>query len=132
LQILWTFRYYDAEGRVGDIKGTYDSGSKQLRARFKSRLVILAQLPKDEWHSDYCKALAGQGDGLFEIRFKANGIMQRPLGFMSRPNEFTLLFWAIEKGGKFVPKSACETALGWKSCAETDRSVTNELWIALE
>jgi hypothetical protein len=95
-------------------------------------MVTLAQLPKSDWHSDYCKRLSGPWAGLFEIRFKADGIMQRPLGFISGPNEFTLLFWAIEKSGKFVPKSACETALKWKDDVEKNRSITNELWLVLE
>jgi hypothetical protein len=117
---------------VGDIKTTHDTGTPQLRARFKSRLVNLAQLSRHDWHSDYCKALSGSGDGLFEVRFKANGVMQRPLGFFSSVNEFTLLFWAIEKGNRFIPKSACETAQTWKRHAEQNRSLTHEYWGPLE
>jgi hypothetical protein len=132
LPILWAFRYYDAQGRVGDIKGTHDKGSPKLRATFKSRLVGLAQLLRKEWHSGYCKALSGEGDGLFEIRFKADGVMQRPLGFFSDDYELTLLFWAIEKGNRFVPRSACITAQQWKQLIEKDRSLSNEYWGSLE
>jgi hypothetical protein len=128
------FRYYDAKGRKGDIKSTFANGSTQLKARFKSRLLILSQLPKNEWHAEYCKALSGEADGLWELRFKADGLMQRPLGFHSDHNEFTLIFWAIEKSGKFVPKSACQTALAWKSESLRDWSATDGVsgWLPLE
>jgi hypothetical protein len=110
----------------------HDAGSAQLRAKFRSRLMILAQLPRQEWHETYVKQLNGEGEGLSEIRFEANNVMQRPLGFVSARNEFTILFWAIEKGNKFVPRSACVTALDWKSKVSANRSLSDAIWFALE
>jgi hypothetical protein len=109
-----------------------NAGSAQLRARFRSRLKILAQLPLGEWHETYVKQLNGECEGLSEIRFEANNVMQRPLGFISARNEFTILFWATEKGNKFVPRSACATALDWKSKVNANRSLADAIWFALE
>lgn len=130
--MLWSFRYYEANGRVGDIRKTHDSGSAKLRAQFKSKLVLLAQQEAVEWREPLCKRLSGECAGLIEIRFKVDGVQQRPLGYVSSNLEFTLLFWATEKSNRFVPKSACATAREWKANLESDKSLTNALWFALE
>ncbi len=81
MPVVWRFRHYvDARG-VSDVRVSYERGSKELKARFLSRLRILAQLPQREWHDTYYKTLAGPCDGLAEIRFKAGKVEQRPLGF---------------------------------------------------
>lgn len=129
---LWSFRYYGPPNGGGDVKDSYDNGSAQLKARFLSRLKILASLPANEWVEPYFKSLAGECDGLSEIRFKADKVQQRPLGFRTGPNEFTILFWATEKGSKFVPKSACKTALARKAELDKGKGTTHELWITLE
>ena len=46
--------------------------------------------------------------------------------------EFTILFCAKEKGGKFVPLSACGKAIARRDEVLEDRSRTNALWLALE
>jgi hypothetical protein len=67
-----------------------------------------------------------------EIRFKGDNVQQRPLGFRSGESEFTILFWATEKGGKFVPKNACERALRRKEQIQKGEASTNALWVVLE
>lgn len=62
----------------------------------------------------------------------AENVQQRPLGYVSGNGEFTILFWAIEKGDKFVPKSACDIALKRKNEVLANRSRANDLWMALE
>ena len=71
---------------------------------------MLAKLPAEEWNENLFKHLSGDCSGLSEIRFKADKMQQRPIGFRSDTAEYTLLFCATEKGGKFVPLSACVTA----------------------
>ena len=129
---IWTFRYYVPDDGRSDVKATYDHGSAQLRARCFSRLKTLAGLPLGEWNENYRKALHGECAGLEELRFKADGVQQRPLGFRSGPTEFTILFWSTEKGGKFVPRSACEKALARKLEIEADRNRSHEIWFSLE
>ena len=132
MAVIWRFRHYVSTSGTGDVKATYDSGSAQKRARFLSRLKLLAGLPLEEWNENYRKTLSGACDGLEELRFKADNVQQRPLGYRSGPNEFTILFWATEKGGKFVPASACATALERKKLSLANRSLTNAIWLALE
>ena len=117
---------------MSDIQTRYEQGSKQLKARFLSRLKILAQLPQSEWREPHYKPLSGPCGELAEIRFKADNVQQRPLGFRAGAHEFTILFWAQEKNNRFVPLSACETALKRKAEVLGNRDRTNELWIALE
>lgn len=128
----WLFRHYVGTSGISDVRATYDRGSKKLQAKFLSRLRILYQLPQSDWHQGIYKALSGPGRGVAEIRFEVGNVQQRPLGFHSADHEFTILLWAIEKGGKFVPPSACETALKRKAEVERDRSLANDIWLALE
>jgi hypothetical protein len=115
-----------------EIRTWYDHSSKQTKARFFSRIKILAQLPLREWNENFYKSLHGPCAGLSEFRFKSDNTQQRPLGFHSGENEFTILYCAIEKGGKFVPLSACEKALARKAVVQNERNRTNALWLPLE
>jgi len=85
----------------------------------------------EEWSVPHFKVLTDQA-GISEIRFKADNVEQRPLGFHSGQNEYTLLCWSIEKGGKFVPKTICSTAIQRRAAALADRSLSDVLWFALE
>ena len=114
------------------MKDSYDAGSKKLRPKFLSRVTTLAQLEFLEWREPPFKTLHGEGVGLGEIRFKADGVEQRPLGFRSGPREFTIVFWAIEKGNKFVPRDACRRALLRKREILADRNRSDALWLALQ
>jgi hypothetical protein len=93
---------------------------------------MLAHLPVDEWKEPLFKSLVGDCDGLSEIRFKADKVQQRPLCFRSGEREHTIVFWATEKGDKWVPRSACATAKQRKAEVLNNRSLTNALWLALE
>jgi hypothetical protein len=132
MAVRWGFRHYIDGRGASDVRDTYERGSKQLKARFLSRLRILAQLPQSEWHDTYYKTLSGPCAGLAEIRFKADKAEQRLLGFHSGNHEFTILFWAREKNWRFVPPSACETALRRKTEVLGDKDRADDLWIALE
>ena len=132
MRVRWSFRCYRSPDGTDQIRKWYDGSSKQLQARFLSRLRTLAQLPFAEWNENFYKELHGSCAGIGEIRFQADKVQQRPLGFRSAEWEFTLLFCATEKGGKFVPLSACEKALARKQEVLRNRGQTNVLWLALE
>jgi len=117
---------------VGDIRGVYDSGAAQLRGKFLSRLKCLGQLDISEWRLPAFRELHDECAGLGEVRFKANGVQQRPLGFRSGSAEFTLLFWATEKSNRFVPRDACRIALERRDDVIAGRKLTDALWLALE
>ncbi|WP_407119031.1 hypothetical protein [Bradyrhizobium sp. LMG 9283] len=130
-----SFSYYGREdgGSIdSDVRRAYEDGSPKLKAIALSRLRILATLPRREWHEGYFKKLSGNCDGLWEIRFLAENVQQRPLGFHITETEFVILLWAREKGGKFVPKAACEIALRRKAELLQDRKLKHDLWLALE
>jgi hypothetical protein len=95
-------------------------------------LKILARLPKAQWHEGYFKKLSGSCEGLWEIRFEADNVQQRPLGFHIAESEFVILYWAREKGDKFVPKKACEIALERKAEVLKNGNLKHALWLALE
>jgi hypothetical protein len=132
LPVLCRFSYCVDQSGTSDVRKTYDGGSAQLRAKFLSRITSLAHLPRDEWHDVYFKNLSGPCDGLSELRFKADRVQQRPLGFHLSKAEFVILFWATEKGGRFVPLSACEKAQKRKLEILTGTSKAHALWLALE
>lgn len=132
MPILWSFRCYRSADGTDEIKAWYDGGSKRLQAKFLSRMRILAQLPRVEWNENLYKDLHGPCGGLGEIRFFADKVQQRPLGFHSGAAEFTILFCAKEKGGRFVPLSACEKAIARRDDVLNNRDQTNALWIAFE
>ena len=133
MQPPWKFRYYVPVQGKCDVQERYLNGSAQLCAKFKSRLSTLKHLNFPIWtKAELAKTLHGECSGLVEIRFFADKVQQRPLGYVSGNGEFTILFWANEKGGKWVPKSACEIALKRKSEVLKDRSRVHDLWMALD
>ncbi len=91
MPVLWSFRCYRSADGTDEIRAWYDGGSKQLQARFLSRMRMLAQLPRAEWNENLYKNLHGPCSGLGEIRFLADKVEQRPLGFRSGSDEFTIL-----------------------------------------
>jgi len=135
LPLISSFSYYgemSAEGVTSDVRENYENGSSRLKARTLSRLKILAGLPRAEWHEGYFKKLSGTCEGLWEIRFEADNVQQRPLGFHLSATEFVILFWAREKGNKFAPKKACEIALKRKAEVLKNGNLKHALWLALE
>lgn len=114
-----------------DVKETYENGSGQLKGKFLTRLKMLGSLEKDQWHETLHKQLKKQ-DGLCELRFKADGVQQRPLGFHMPSNTFVILFWAIEKNNKFIPPGAVQTAKARRLEVEMDGDRADALWLALE
>jgi hypothetical protein len=130
LPLFWTFRYYVGNGNSLGVKDVFET-SKQLQARFRSKLLILAQLEITDWREPLFKVLVDQ-DGISEIRFKADNVEQRPLGFWSGEAEYTLLLWATEKNNRFIPKNACVTAKARKAACMADRRLSHDLWFALQ
>jgi hypothetical protein len=133
LQKRWKFRYYSKSPGNDDLLEQYNAKSKQAQAKLRSRLSSILCLPIEDWYRcELAKPLRRDGAGLVEIRFLADRIQQRPLGFVSGSDEFTLLFWAEEKGWKWVPRNACDIAQKRKAEVERDRSYAYEIWMALE
>jgi hypothetical protein len=132
MALRWRFRCYLTQAGDDDVRAWYESETKQVQAKFASRLKTLGQLPRNEWHETLFKELHGKCAGIAEIRFKADNVQQRPLGFRSGESEFTILFCATEKSDRFIPRNACEIALARRVEVLANRRRTNALWLALE
>ena len=60
--------------------------------------------------------------GLGKLRFKANKIQYRPIGFFGPASgEFTLLIGAEERNQRFVPRDVPDQAVRRKAMAASDR-----------
>ena len=110
--VRWTFRSYVFPNGEDEVAIWYGSQSTKVRATFDRRLHDLQQMAPHEWREPYTKQLEGNCDGLVEIRFKADRVQHRPLGFYGPDKlEFTIVLCAIEQGDRFDPLDACVIAL---------------------
>jgi Phage derived protein Gp49-like (DUF891) len=120
MPVLWAIRCYTSARGVDEIRAWYDQQSPVVRAKFLSRLQFLAQTPRPGWKREPFDLLKGRYGELGEIRFKADRIQYRPLGFFSPGSTFTLVICAQEKNSRFVPKNAPDIALARKREIEAD------------
>ena len=113
---IWMFRTYVSPQGGEEVAQWYDNQTPTVRAAFDQRLLTISQMQPSEWREPYTKQLEGECDGLVEIRFKADRVQHRPLGFYGPHRmEFTIALIAREIGGRFDPKDACEKALARKN-----------------
>jgi hypothetical protein len=104
--------------------------SPRCRAKFLSRVRFLAQTPRSGWRREPFDVLHGYDLG--EVRFNADGVEHRPLGFFSPGMIFTIVICAVEKGRKFEPKNAPAIAENRKREIENDASRCCLFWLPLE
>jgi Phage derived protein Gp49-like (DUF891) len=120
MPLLWAIRCYISARGVDEIRAWYDKQPPAVRAKFLSRLQFLAQTPRAGWKREPFDLLKEPYAGLGEIRFKANRVQHRPLGFFSPGSTFTLVICAQEKNNRFVPRDAPDIALARKREIEAD------------
>lgn len=125
----WRIRCYSPQPNVDEFKVWYDDQSVSVQRKFLSRLEYLRLVPIQDWRFPLFRWLHGDAVGLGEIRFFVDRVQQRPLGFRSGENEFTLLFAAQEKSDRFIPRNAVETALRRKAEIENDGSRSIRCWL---
>jgi len=112
--LSWVFRCFADAGGNDVIDQEINGLPPKARSKFLERMNGFRDQPSHLWNGKRSKALTGW-PGLIEIRFWSKGIVYRPIGFFGpKQNEFTLVFWATEKGDEFVPKNAPEQADGRK------------------
>ncbi len=106
----WTFKDYVTEDGENEILAWLNDLPKRAKIRINtaiSRLEVMERL-----EMPYARVLKGPCAGLMELRIPVENVQYRPLCcYGPGEKEVTLLFGAIEKGGRFVPLSACSTAL---------------------
>jgi hypothetical protein len=93
----------------------------------------------DKWKRPWVGTLSGGKKsrkrgcaGLFEFRFEVNNVQYRPLAYYSGEMEFTLLFFAEERGSEFDPPNACEIAKNRRALIEADKDRSREFAIKKE
>ena len=114
MPVVWQFRCYVSPTGRNEIRAWFDRQPKSVQAGFISKLKILRQLEPALWMPKPFRWLRHECSGLGEIRFEAGNVQHRPLGFRTDLT-FTIVFCAIEKGGKFEPGNACQIGLARKS-----------------
>lgn len=110
IQVVF-YDYVDASGE-NCIKAWMDSIGVKPRSKINSLLRTLENVPRAQWHqySKYIENLKGAVD-LWEIKAYVDKVRWRPIGCLGPgENTFTLLAGAIERGGKFEPATALDTA----------------------
>jgi hypothetical protein len=110
---MWNIKTYKSSGGKNDVQATYDAGTEELKAELEVELDYLKVRGREEWRRPYAAKLSKCNEfrDFFEIRFCANRVQQRPIGYFGpNGNDFTILLWATEKGGKLKPADWCSKA----------------------
>jgi hypothetical protein len=108
----WRYKTYASANGRSDVQKHIDRLNAQAKYRFEAELRWLRDLSPREWHEPHAKKLKGY-DHLYEIRFTANKVRQRPIGFFGPdPGDFTILVWATHKQDIYDPAEALDTAEG--------------------
>jgi hypothetical protein len=107
-----------------------------VKTAFKARVKHLDGQPPANWRRPFVSTLEGgkkeRGNGckgLVEIRFEVKNVQYRPLGYYSGEHEFTIVFFAEERDGKFDPPTACEIAKTRIAEIKKDPKKVHEWWI---
>lgn len=132
MAVRWTFRCYVSARDRDEIRQWYGEQSRRVQAKFVSRLKALRTMDRGDWRRPLFAQLYGECEGLWEIRFEADGVQHRPLGFFQGTDVFIIVFCAREKDDKFVPLNACQTALTRKAEILANREKSCACWLSLE
>ena len=107
----WTIRCFLSDAGRDVICEWYGEEPETVQAAFDTRLKFLTQNSITSWTRPYFDKLNVTCPGISEIRFKADKVQYRPLGFFGpKPGEFTIVALAIEKGDALKPKGICKVA----------------------
>ncbi|MGO9987978.1 MAG: type II toxin-antitoxin system RelE/ParE family toxin [Steroidobacteraceae bacterium] len=128
---IWNFRAYVDSCGTDVIKQWFDSSSRRVQAKFRSRLRTLSQLDRSEWRRPLFDTLRAECAGLWEIRFECDNLQYRPLGFFQDATTFVIVMCATKKGNRWRPPTACKLALSRKSEILSDGNRCHDLGIAL-
>lgn len=126
-----TFRSYVDRNGIDVIQDWFEHASKPARAKFRNRLRILSRLSRNEWRRPLFDTLGEECRGLSEIRFDANNVPWRPLGFFqlsgSGDDVFTLVICASKDEHGWSPRNACAVGLARKAEISADQARAHDL-----
>lgn len=110
--IMWTYRSFAVAETdvVSDWLATYAGDSySRLRAKLDVRMTYLRDQPI--WKDPFYHPLTGQ-KGIGAVRFEYLNVQYRPLGFFGPgAKTFTFVYFATEKGNKYLPKNCLQEAI---------------------
>lgn len=110
---MWNIKCYVASNGSSQVQSAYDSGSAALKAELEVELEYLKIRGREEWRRPHAAKLTKCDDfrDFYEIRMYSDRVQQRPIGYFGPgANDFTILLWATEKGGKLYPENWCKKA----------------------
>jgi len=126
--------YIDRDG-TDVIKLWFDARTttKQARAKFRNKLLVLSRLNRNEWRRPLFDTLGEECSGLSEIRFDANNVPWRPLGFFQSDDGdiFILVICASKDEHGWLPRNACRLGLRRKAEILSDPTRSHDLPIPL-
>jgi hypothetical protein len=96
-----------------EVLSHYDKATAEAQAGLDTALEYLENLSREKWAHPRTHAARldkQKWPNFYEIRFKANNVQQRPIGFFGPgDNEFTFVIWCTEKS-KLLPDTWFNTA----------------------
>ena len=126
----WRYRCHFAEDGTDTIRFWYERQSQECRRKFLVRAQALRGLPPREWELPLFRWLRGDGQGLGEVRFKADRVQQRILGFRGPESDlFTFLYPAKEQSDRFIPRNTIEIAQRLRAVVLARKDRSNECWL---
>ena len=131
----WLWKSYITSRGENLVKEWCKEVDKFVFEEFRTSLKYLDGQPPVNWKRPFVDSLSGGKRsrktgcvGLVEIRFEVKNVQHRPLGYYSGEMEFTIVFFAKEVGGVFVPPTACKIAKTRIEEIETNKEKAREFW----
>ncbi len=130
---LWKIKGFIDRSGENIVKQWCDAKDDDIWNAFVAHLTFLSGQMPDMWVRPWVGKLGGGRRGrktgcagLIELRFDVGNVEYRPLGYFSGKMEFTILFFAEERGGDFDPPNACQTAKERKAFIDTNKERARE------
>jgi hypothetical protein len=105
----------------------FNKQTEAVQNRFLVEMKFLTGLAGGAWVRPYVGQLHGQCEGLIEIVMTVQDAQYRPIGYFSGKQEFTFVFFAMEKNNEFDPPNTCELAQAAKQIAMTHKERVREI-----
>lgn len=95
----------------------------KLRAKLAARLLYLREREKPPHWVGPCFHFLSGAHGVGAITFEVKNVQHRPLGFFGPGSaEFTILCFATEKGGKYLPAGCVDLAIERMKVAKVNQT----------
>ncbi len=111
-------------GGRGVITDWYADLSVEAQQEFDTLLRFLAVTPRNMWTRPEYSPLTPE---ISELRFKANNVQHRPLGFfLIDLKQYVMVIGSTKKGKIYTPREAIDTARNRKQMISDGRSQIRE------